>query len=313
MKKPARDPNSVQLDSVAAAVKHAAHLSGHSRAMLAATVKSSLGLPIEERHEYQTKAVQMIGEVIEACEKGFVDGLAELEAKVAGADADKAARSAASSEAAAQLEAKTQDCTEKEATLEKIQEDVGPKKAALAAAHKEQKGLDKKHEKAASDRARYDEAISSTYTQLVEGTWDDVKGAKGLLKQLAPFCKELKLEFSLMTSLGTAVEKKPEARGEFDNVVLSQLGNALKERAASHGATVDGGNVETKRCAAEVAASQQALDQTLQAEAAALEILDAAEAQREELKTDVKEKMKAVVSFEKDCVRIASERDDAIS
>jgi len=276
-------------------------------------VKSCLGAPIEDRHEYQEKIVQMIGEVLAACEQGFVDGLAALEAKVAGADEEKAARATASSEAQAQLEAKKQDCTEKEATLEKIREGIAPKKAALSAAQKEQKGLEKQLEKAASDKARYEEAISSTYAELVEGNWTDVKAVKGMLKRLAPFCKELKLEFSLMTSLGTAVEKKPEARGEFDNVVLSQLGNALKERAASHGATVDGGNVETKRCAAEVAASQQALDQTLQAEAAALEILDAAEAQREELKTDVKEKMKAVVSFEKDCVRIASERDDAIS
>jgi len=312
MKKPARDPNSVQLDSVVAAVKHAAHLSGHSRAMLAATVKSSLGLPIEERHEYQTKAVQMIGEVIEACEKGFVDGLAELEAKVAGADADKAARSAASSEAAAQLEAKTQDCTEKEATLEKIQEDVGPKKAALAAAHKEQKGLDKKHEKAASDRARYDEAISSTYTQLVEGTWDDVKGAKGLLKQLAPFCKELKLEFSLMTSLGSATEKKPEDRGEFDKVVLGQLGDALKERAASLAAAVDGAPAETERCAAEVSRCQQELDHTLQAEVTAQEAFDAADAEKAELKKDVKTKEKAVASFENDLTKITSERDAAV-
>merc|ERR1719160_971740 len=115
----------------------------------------------------------MIGEVLEACGKGFADSLAELEAKVAGADDDKAARSVAASEAVAQLEAKTQDCAEKEGTLEKIQEGVGPKKAALAAAHKEQKGLGKRLEKAASDKARYDEAIGSTYTQLVQGTWDD--------------------------------------------------------------------------------------------------------------------------------------------
>merc|ERR1719463_441839 len=112
----------------------------------------------------------MIGEVLAACEQGFVDGLAALEAKVAGADEEKAAPATASSEAQAQLEAKKQDCTEKEATLEKIREGIAPKKAALSAAQKEQKGL----------------------------------------------------------------EKKPEARGEFDNVVLSQLGNALKERAASH-------------------------------------------------------------------------------
>jgi chromosome segregation ATPase len=313
MKKPARDPRNSQLESVVAAVKHAAHLSGPSRAMLAATVKSSLGLPIEDRHEYQEKVVQMIGETLEACQKGFADSLAELEAKVAGSDDDRAARSAASAEVAAQLEAKTQDCTEKEATLEKIHEDVGPKKAALAAAQKEQKGLDKKLEKAASDRARYDEAIAGTYTQLVEGTWDDVKGAKGLLKQLAPFCKELKVEFSLMTSLGSAVEKKPEDRGEFDKVVLGQLGDALKERAANLAAAVDGGPAETERCAAEVSRCQQELDHTVQAEATAQEAFDAAEAEKQELKKDVKAKAKAVASFEVDAAKIISDRDDAVS
>jgi len=256
--------------------------------------------------------VHMFGEVLQACEKGFVDGLAELEAKVAGADADKAGRLAASSEAAARLEAKTQDCTEKEAALEKIQETVGPKKAAVSAASKEQKGLEKKLAKAAADKERYEEAITNTLAPLVQGTWEDAKAAKGLLKQLAPFCKEMKLDFSLMTSLASAVEKKPDARGEFDNVVLSQLEEALKEKATAFAAAVDGGPAETEKCAADVASCQQDLDQTLQAETAAQEAFDAAEAEKEELKKDVKAKNKAVESFENDLSKITSERDDAV-
>merc|ERR1719443_1689445 len=116
-----------------------------------------------------------------------------------------------------------------------------------------------------------------------------------------------------MTSLGSAVEKKPEDRGEFDKVVLGQLGDALKERATNFAAAVDGGPAETEKFAAEVSRCQQDMDQTLQAEAIAQEALDAAEAEKEELKKDVKAKAKAVASFEVDCAKIVSERDEAVS
>merc|ERR1712224_1069806 len=92
-----------------------------------------------------------------------------------------------------------------------------------------------------------------------------------------------------------------------------QLGDALKERAASLAAAVDGAPAETERCAAEVSRCQEELDHTLQAEVTAREAFDAAEAEKQELKKDVKAKAKAVASFEVDAAKIISDRDDAVS
>merc|ERR1719213_1278737 len=65
--------------------------------------------------------------------------------------------------------------------------------------------------------------------------------------------------------------------------------------------------------AAEVSRCQQELDHTVQAEATAQEAFDAAEAEKQELKKDVKAKAKAVASFEVDAAKIISDRDDAVS
>jgi chromosome segregation ATPase len=135
-KKQKKDPTAAKLVLVSQALEDAEQLPASTRSMLSGLVASSLGTYADVRHEFQAKAVNMIGEALEGLEAGIQKNIEAAQTKVDGGEEEKASRAAtktAAEEALATLEA---DVAAKKEALKAAEEAAKAGKDALKKAEK---------------------------------------------------------------------------------------------------------------------------------------------------------------------------------
>lgn len=295
---------------VAAAIDEADHLSGPCKEALAAAALPSLGVPVEERHAFQEKVVEHLGQALVTVEKAKADSLAAADLRVAGADAEKATRLAAEEAAKESAAAKAAECDEKKKLLEEATGAEKAQKAALASAQKDQKHLEKALKKAEHEKEKYTEAHGTSFKALSEGMYETAKDAKAYLHKVTPICKEMKLDTSLLTSLSSAVEKKKDSRGTFDDLVISQLGDALQARITGLTSEVEKAMAEYKEGADKAGAHEADFVAAETARKAAEEASGTARAEKKTLEKDLAEKSDSLESWEDDLREMIADRDE---
>lgn len=298
---------------VAKALTEATHLSETSRQALADAVPHSLCTFVEDRHDVQVQIITMIEETLGKVEQGKVDALAAIEGKVANADTDKAAREAAKAAAEEALKAKEEEVGAKQTTHEQLVAVLDEKKKAVKAVDKEIREREKKAKVLGVEKEKFATAVSGPLAALTDGTWESAKDMKGLAKKLEPRCKEVNMDASLMASVASAWEKKPEARGEFDTLAITQLVTAINAKVAEvekeiEASSAEAATLQEKHSAA--AAEEAEADAACKA---AADALHAAEEEKTALEHDLQTKNKAVSSFGKELKEISDEKTKATS
>lgn len=270
-KKPRRDPAIV---AVADALAQAEGLSEKCREMLTAGLQSSLSTPSDERHSLQQLFVRMIGEALEAVEAKLQERL-----EAASAHSETCARSKAELEkrlagSEAAMVTAVEAAEAKKAVLTEVAGKMVAAKTALSEKQDAQRSGDLALECTEQQKASIDECIETKVKAIMDGCWDAEQGNP--CKSLQPILDNLDLDESLMTALPAVCMKGPTSRGAFDNMVLLQLDESLKEKAGELGRTLQEGAPARAERKAAVEAAQAELTAVVDLQARATDEMSAA-------------------------------------
>lgn len=257
-----------------------------NRDMLVGALPKALGDYSDVRHGYQTTVAKIIGEVMQ----GWV---AKWEGKVADA---KTACDTTQSELGAANEASAAATAEVAAAKEAVK---ACKEALKTASHEEKEA---KEVKGTADGAVADfdtklqsvvankDTVSMVYTSsflTLKTPAEGLTGAetKGHLKKIVPCLKKISTESSLHIAISPALEKGPDARGQFDSMAIDGVEAAFKAEIAKLEAEIASQD-ETKKGLEGTAAEAKATH-------------DAKLAKKEECKAALKAAEEALVEKEK--------------
>uniref|UniRef100_A0A7S0AIS4 Uncharacterized protein n=1 Tax=Pyrodinium bahamense TaxID=73915 RepID=A0A7S0AIS4_9DINO len=304
-KKPAiEDPILVHCHTVCNALAKAVDYPGSVRSMLEAMATSALSSAKEERHPFQAKVADMVGEVLDSIESQAKDVVAELQGKVDGCSDDKVCRQAALS-AAEQSIAVLKDATSKQATT------LDTESAALEAAQKELAAAAKIQAEGDTQLKEAEEkksalgAAQESFRLAKEGPAN-----KATMKTLASIGKDFKFDAALMETLPFVLKKEPALRAGFDLVALEQLEAALSAALAELDKVIEEGAPSKADRDAAVAAAQATCYQAAAKHAAAQEAFSTAQKLEQEGKDKLAHAKEAVANFLPDAKALMDDYDN---
>jgi chromosome segregation ATPase len=194
-------------------------------------VPASLGVHPSDRHEHQTSAVELLGRAVRGVETSLEKDFENAEIVQGDVEKEKASLQEAQQAVEAQLVEKTEDVAVKVKTFEEARACFQTSKSKLDGAQ------------AALSTARHvpdqlqgeKTAVESVSTEHLEPL---VKGAPAAdvrrhLASLLPVCEQTNIGFSLLAALPTAANLAPEARGQFNNMVMEELTRELREHVVA--------------------------------------------------------------------------------
>jgi len=199
---------------------------------LTACAKPSLQALKDERHEFQTAMVEMIGDALQSIEEDVLSRIEELQAKVDASDEARAERSGALAAAELCLAEAASFTGEKQAA-------VGEAYKALSAAEKAVRQLEAAKEacgaeieQATKRKRKLQDELQNVLAPLKEGrrvrvdmrlTKVGKKYEKPLQKRLGTVGREYGLEKSMVAALRVAIKNAVASRGPFDNLAIDEF------------------------------------------------------------------------------------------
>jgi len=294
--------------SVLTELRKAEALPEDCRTMLVNMAEPTLTTYAVERHPFQVQAVEMVAKTFATIESELEQAIAQGQAKVGSADAEKASRVAVLSAA--------------ETTLAGLQQSVNSAKEILDAdtlAEKTHKS-DMVNAQAALKDSEDELANNEKKKSVLEGTATlygalKTSGHEALArkssKRLLAVLTDFELEEFVVSSVGEALSKEAAERGTFDGIVLGHVDVKLSEWA---------GNVESSLKSAHDRKEEltKAKTSTEQNHAASVEKFTASKTAFQSATTVVsegkhalKEAETAVKSFEKDMTTVAKSLEHA--
>jgi len=312
-KKPKTGPAAdTRLKPVIQALQKAEGLPKEVRSLLVTVLPHSLGVPHGDRAPCQHTVVGMAATALGGIEAEILGRIAEAESKAAGADAEKAALSAAKGAADAALEAKAGLVAERQRALDESAEALTRAAAAEQEAEAALHGADDEVKAAEAQKERVELAQRDVLGPVRDGS-AEASQVPGLVGSLLALGRELALDDSLMASLTSSLSKEPASRGEFDNMVLDQFGEDLKQRAAALAEKVAGAGPMKEQRAEAARAAKAARVAAAEGRQACEEALGALRAEQGECEAAVRSAAAALTSFEKESIRagFALEKDRA--
>ncbi|CAE8637720.1 unnamed protein product [Polarella glacialis] len=272
---------SKKLSSVAKVLKSAPAFPKSVLAMLGQNLGLSLGPCKEERHEYQERIVQMLGEVINSVESGLQAEIQAAQQKVAAADGEKARREAEAQAADADVLAKTEAVSAGKLVASEKGTAQAQAAEALATAKAAQKAGDASLELAVAKKDKLVSVLSSAFLPLKEGSAESAKEAVAAVTKLG---KEFSFDGALLTSLPSALTKPLAERGSFDTLVIDQVEAEIQKYISGYTTQLSEGEAGLQERATQVStafAEQAASSETLQAAQVAFKNAQAAQHEAE--------------------------------
>jgi len=303
--KPATNPIATKLAAVSKALS-SADLEDSVKEMLVAVVDSSLGIYADERHEFQIKAVEMIGVAMTGIHQVLTKKVADAQAKLDGAGADKVARETAVSEGETNLVAKQAATTEKESLL--VEETTAYEEAdrALKASEAAQVSGDADLQVAVLDRQSVEEVLASIKGPLKEGA-----ATSSELKHLLAVAKKAGCEDTLLSSVPSALKAAPAERGVFSSMVVGQLEESLSKCVDTLATKIADGDTAKLQRASAVEEAKAALDRAACKKGSTASALAEAKAAQKEATAALKEAKASLKSFDPEMKQAASDLKDA--
>jgi len=289
-----------------------------TKEMLGSVIATSLGAgaAADERHDYQAKMADAIGEVLKEVVKIWEGKVVEAQGSVTAAEATKTEKDGIAATAESTLATKTSE-------TEAAQETLAAAKAALAEAGtnlgKCKDAVDKFDVdlvKKENELGKVKGVLTENFEVLKAGVeWATAKEQKeGEKKHLGPIStmlKTLHADTSLMSALQSALTKKPAERGQFDAMAIEQLETILTSKITELESHIN--NAESIK-AAKVAAVSEAETTLADSEAAKTkgeEDLEAAKKAQKEAQTALKDSKKAVDEQESAVEEAKGVKEDA--
>lgn len=253
-KKPAAAIQAEKCSEIATGLKDAKELGeGYPASyvdMLSSMASASIGVYKELRHPHQTQVIGQIETTLKAIDSGKKAKVAEIKKGIDGKDKDKTARAENKAAAEKNLSDKKAVLANKKEALGKANEDKAEKSAALTKAKKEEKVECALHDKIAAEKDRLEKGLASL---------DACPLDKKSVSSLTTMAKDYKVDKSLVESMHTALTKGAEARGTFDNVIMTTLKEAFTGKVAEKNKELSDHQPKKDACADAVAKATDAL------------------------------------------------------
>jgi len=302
------------LDSLIETVDAAMDLPDAVKAMLIAVIPGSFLTPSAERHESQAAAVRMVGEVVEARRAKLKQDLDFEQARVDGADKEKAELEAAMAVAESSLTDADTVVEAKRLSLNAVAEAMAEKQKELSEAESAQREGNVEFEARQHEKEHFETAFEKHFKALRDGPGEVVEGTADTNNQhydlLLPLVSKIGLDESLLTALPSSAAKVPSARGPFDHMVIQQLEQSLSEHIARLREAVEAAAPAAEERSAAVEVAKTALAEVRVAETAAEGELTLARTAREEMSERVTTAKEAVDKFLIDSKSFSKVRDE---
>lgn len=307
-KKPATARSDTRVKAVVDAVLKADGFPESVLKMLGANVALTLGVPKEERHDFQEQVSSMVGEVLSAVEAAAKEKIATAEAKFADLGQSKAGLESTAEAAAADLAAKSTAADSAKTEVGSATAALKAAKAAVTTAESDQKAFDADLEAIAAKKVHLESSLAETFVPLKEGNKEAVKGS---VAELVKVGKEFEFDQSLMSSLPSAFSKDPESRGSFDSMVITQVESEIANKIAALAETLKVGEPAKAAAAEKVATTQAELTTATEKDVTCKAESEAAKAAQKEAEGTSKAASKALKDFEPDMKKASKALDAA--
>lgn len=291
---PARKGRKVDpaLAGIIATLQGADDLSEQCREMLIAMVSPSLSTFKSERHNMQQMGVDMIQEKLEEHKQKLTEAVALARKELEELEGSKSTLSASLDSSKALLEEKKQTFLAAHAASQEAKAAVKEAEGAVAEAKNLQKKGDANHAALEKQKA----AISAAYEEHYKTPMEANEGPHH--SPLKPFIESLGLEESLSKALPSSCVKAKEQRGNFDDLVITELGKALVQKIADLEKSIadEVSGVDARKAA--ITAAEAQLESMNAAEKTAAEASQAAAAAKHEADAEVTKASEEWSSFE---------------
>jgi len=293
------------LVSIGDVVKQSEHLPERVRAMLVDMLPFSLGIPSDERHEFQTW-------VVDAVEQTMSTKKSKLEAAAAAASADLeklkasgAVLDSTSQEAERSHEAQIETERSAEVALAAASEATSAATKGLSTARAEQKTGDAKLASSQEEKSELESALKEHLeAPMQEGSGPNYKSLKHSLGHLD-------MDDALRGALPSSCAKAKDDRGSFDEVVLQEFAKAFNTKITSLTAFVATDTIASGERAAAVTAAEKDLEVKTEAQRQCAEALEAAKKELSDKAEALKQARAAVVEYDPKLGALAGHVDDS--
>lgn len=273
-------PKRSKLEPIVKALE-GAELPEDCRAMLISMVPGCLETAADERQELQAMAVSMIDDVFQARQTAMEQAILDAEAKLVDIEAGRGSLDGNVAKADTELAERVVIVEARKKVLATASQEVVAAKSAAGDAREAQRLSDEEHIKVAGEKSTLEAVLRDHFTPLKEGKWESTCGVH--LGALLPVAKRIELDQSLVSAMPSSCSKKPEERGPFDQMVVTQLEELLVQKVAAFVAQLEaaGPQAEERRLTAE-AAQKNADEAKERQQQAASEVFSAQASQREQ-------------------------------
>jgi len=294
--------------AVLAELRKAESLPEGCRTMLVNMAEPTLTTYAAERHPFHVQAVEMVAKTFATIESDLQQAIAEGQAKVGSADAEKASRAAALSAAEMTLAGLQQDANSAKDILDA--DTLADKNAKSDMANAQAALKDSEDEVADNEKKKSVLEGTATLYRSLKTSEHEAQGRKSS-KRVLTVLTDFELEEFVVSSVGEALSKETVERGTFDNIVLGHVDVKLSEWEGtvefSLKSAHDSKEEHTK---AKTAAEQNHADSVEKFNASKMAYQSATTAISEG-KHALKEAEAAVKSFEKDMTTAAKSLENA--
>lgn len=251
------------------------------REMFMLAIPHTLPVPGLERHDYQTKVIEMMG-------RHMSDYVAHWEEQVASSKADIVPNAQKAEETMKDVEDSAKKIGIQEDEVAKckgtVQEDSDALKAAqdaLKNASKEVAEFDENLQATIAQKDHcnsvYNEYFLTLKTGGVDGTGVDAKEGARLLKEVTPMLKSLSTESSLLTAIAPAFKKAPADRGSFDVMAIEGAEGIFTKHLGELQEQIDKADTTKAEKVSNETASQEGVQAATEKKTASEDALKAAE------------------------------------
>jgi len=273
------------------------------REMLVKGIPHALETPSGERHPAQEEVIKMMREVLETEEQRLQGCLATAQEAMDGLSAEKSNLEAAVERAEAALQEKSQDVQDKENSFTTAEEVLKNSKTNLEAATQNWKDAEAAERQCVSEKEFLVETLRASFDPLIAGTVENAKEQQQHLSKVIALFQQLGADVSLVGGLRSALGKKSEDRGDFDNIVVHELGEVHKKYVASLDERITNAATATAGKLSTVGAIEAELQVAEHNKQQCEDVLRVAQEEKQSLETDLTVNKKTVKDYAKTTVK----------
>lgn len=303
------DPNTKLLHNVLDGIK-AADVPSMIRDLLVEALPLSLGVNKEERHRFQAEVVEMVGNVLTTQDASFLETVNKVLAKIDEAEHEKSTKEVDLKAVEAALEAKNSETQTAKYSLADYASIHKAAKGAVAAAQIAQEEAADTYKEATTKKTLLETAFREQGQPLTEaGVEEDQRNA--IVNTLMATLSKFDFDTSMLTALPTALKKPPSARGEFDELVVTQFKEEVRMRVEALEETLQSGDAVARERIAALEVAERECTKALEVLKSKAQSFKQAESAREACHSSIVEAKNDLNRRTSELRKRARERDSA--